>query len=74
MQKIVLRDQLLISMDKLNSLRNLFSCHDMHTIAKHSSEGDLWKMNRRSEETIVIINMLVRLLLWDLVDRFSEIG
>lgn len=46
----------------------------MHTIAMHSSEGDLWKMNRRSEETIVIINMLVRLLLWDLVDRFSEIG
>ena len=74
MQKIVLRDQLLIVIDKLVQLRHQFVGHDMNKLVEYMKPEDLWKLNRRTEEMIVIVDMLIRQILWDLVDRFSEIG
>lgn len=75
MQKIILRDQLLVLMDKLSIMKNSISEKNIiKNILRFLPDVQLVKLNRKFEHVIGIMDKLVKLLLFDMIDKFSDIG
>lgn len=76
MQKIVLRDQQLIMMDKLTVMKNnvVLDPNALKSIIKFHGDIELCKLNNKFEKIIGILDKLVKQLLFDIIDCFNEIG
>ena len=75
MQKIILRDQLLVLMDKLSIMKNSISEKNIiKNIVRFLPDVQLVKLNRKFEHVIGIMDKLVKLLLFDMIDKFEDIG
>jgi hypothetical protein len=71
MQKIILRDQLLVLMDKLSIMKNSISEKNIiKNILRFLPDVQLVKLNRKFEHVIGIMDKLVKLLLFDMIDKF----
>ena len=75
MQKIILRDQLIIMIDKIATMKN--EVHDdtlEKKIVRHIGSNQLRHLNRKVEEILAIMNELIKLLLFDILDDLDKIG
>lgn len=65
MQKIVLRDQLIIMSDKAGTLKNeIYDNAFTKKVKKHVSISEIRKVNKRVEEVMAIMNEVIKLLLF----------
>ncbi len=75
MQKIILRDQLIIMIDKIATMKN--EVHDdslEKKITRNISDRQVRHLNHKVEEILAIMNELIKLLLFDILDDLDKIG
>lgn len=74
MQKVVVRDQLIIFMDKVNTLKNeIYDDALTKRIVMYISPEELKSLNTKVEEVLSIMNELIKLLLFDIIDELDNI-
>jgi hypothetical protein len=74
MQKVVVRDQLIIIIDKTSMLKyEVFDESLTKKIKRYIEEPVLKVLNRRLEEVLGILNELIKLLLFDILDELDKI-
>lgn len=74
MQKVVVRDQLIIFMDKVNTLKNeIYDDALTQRVIAYVTPEELKGLNVKVEEVMSIMNELIKLLLFDIIDELDNI-
>lgn len=74
MQKVVVRDQLIIFMDKVNTLKNeIYDDALTQRVITYIPPEELKGLNMKVEEVMSIMNELIKLLLFDIIDELDNI-